>query len=223
MQLTTRVRIFLNWLKQGAPLWASLLALVYVLADARLWAITLLSKQCTWTETFIWAGAALQIVGLFPVAEGLRRASHAAPEGGPSRRIVRWLMDLAAVFLPFRVAQATGTVNLSATVNARGSAHAQFVPARTVEQRVKDLEKAHRELQNRYSAMVQEIQGLQRVTNEKFEAQSAAHRRQINNLRALFVELAASGIGWAYAGLFLVVAGVLLSAFPASIPGFSCL
>jgi hypothetical protein len=222
MHFGTRVRIFLNWLKQGAPLWVFLLALVYVIVDARLWTIVVLAKQCAWPETFGWAGAALQIAGLFPVAEGLRRASQVAPEGSPSQRIIKWLRDLAAAFLPFRVAQTAGTVSLSATVNARGSAHAQFLPARTLEQRLGDLESAHRELQNRYSTIAQEIQGLQRATNERIEAQSATHRRQINNLRALFLELAASGIGWAYAGLALVVVGVLLSTFPTSVPGFSC-
>jgi len=222
MQVKARFRMILAWLRRGGPLWAFLLTLSFVCTDAHLWAITLLSDGCNWPTTFLWAGAASQIFGLAPAAVLLSKAARISPEGAISARVRKWARGFVALFLPIRPVTGSAHITLDpATLTAHGYSVAAFKTG-TIDQRVEQLEKGHNELRALITALQDAVATVERETAQRLGATSDQHRRQHARLRALLIELTASGIGWAYCGLCLIAVGVVLATFPASVPGFTC-
>jgi hypothetical protein len=212
-----------TWLLSGTPFWACVLGIPIVVLESHMWANTLLSSGCNWPETFLWAGAACQVLGLWPIAEALRKASKLAPDGSVSKRISRWLRDFLAIILP--LPRVSGNVHItlpSATFSMRGNATVLLLTTPDVEKRLAQLERFHRETSERLTGIEIRVERAEDAANKLIEGESTKRRAHVEKLRKLFVSFAASGIGWAYAGLVYVVAGTVMVTFPSAILSFAC-
>jgi hypothetical protein len=202
------------WVRVGLPFWSCLFGIIAAVLFAYVIAGTMHNVQMTQGTSFVWAGTACQIIGLFPAAWALNEAGKLAPEGSLVGRAARWCRDFLMLFHPSRkiFADINETLKPVSATATMGIVTADSY-GNDIEGRVARLEQQQRQADQRFSNMQQQIGNLENKVENIVQHESLERRQQIEELETLFRRFATRGIEWGAVGLVYVVIGTIFVSF----------
>lgn len=190
-----RARMLMIWFSRGFVLWGSLFVVGFTRLDVHLWSNWALGQQCTWEKSFLWSGFAYQTIGLVPATYVLMQTARIAPEGSISKRVIKWLREFQAIFLPLPRSNPNHSMKAGSGAYIFTGYPAELAHGGSVEVRLDQLEKWHRETSARIDILEQKMTLTAKAADEAIRQASSETLAQLQRLRRFFVNIIADRVG----------------------------